>query len=310
MSRLPFIAGNILKNEAVAAGTLRRGKLWISQFPTLSQASDNGKIDIYQIADDSDKHDPGGALKASVMTFMTELTGAVKVPAFMVLHYRGTDPWNRKFQTDQARRLADHLGFEFLRKSDRGVYISVHHKCEGVPEMLEVGDHRVVARFNEFIYSRPFFSRATLNPEIVGNDEMPRGGIYVPELTADSPGTFRLRNTVVRPLGELPWSTLAVNLEIFGESSAEETRQLLEVALKVYRKRRIRVFYDSKNETIGTIIGGIPIQNHSSQGVSLTLVPKGLTSAEQLKIATSEFAFHLPFLPWHEGKLVLTDAAF
>jgi hypothetical protein len=62
------LAGRVLMNESMSAPTVKRANERIGQFQSLMGLRETSKLQVYQIFDDSDKQDPGGYEKASVVT--------------------------------------------------------------------------------------------------------------------------------------------------------------------------------------------------------------------------------------------------
>ena len=307
MQSFPSIAGKVVHGAGISAVAKKRATEWLGSFKSLQTAYSNNKLELWQVRQDSSNDDPGGEDKASAITWETNIALDKRViPAFILLHYRGTDPFNREFQKSQARRLGDSLGVQWLRQQKSGIFLSVHHGFHGVPEKLEVGDHRIVCDFAQLKMS------AKANACDFKIDQKSHATVNVPELFDDAPMTWTSGNVSIRPLGVLPRSTLAIGSPVCpGVDEISNFQALVASALSAYHTRHARILFDSKSDfaRMARLMAGTPSWFNKtvfgSADVALSVIPKGLDSDTQSILAHAEWPAYLPFLPWHTGRFIL-----
>jgi hypothetical protein len=298
----------VFRGSQISTPVLARAKEWISSFSSLGNALEQGRLNLYQIRDDTATDDPGGKDKATALLLETtvQLKSRANVDTLILLHYRGTDPFNRDFQSSQARRLGDFLGIDWLRTRDAGIFLSVHHETMGRPDRFEIGDHRVVCNFQQLDLQPQCGAAVPVISEV-------EDFISIPELSADAKMVWRVGECSIRPLGVMPGSTLAVGSPLCpSPSNSPEFNSLVRSALDAYQCKRARIIFDSKSEFATAALSfqsagrfwtsAVAVE---SSDVALTAIPKGLAPTHQEALVASEWPAYLPFLPWHSGRFVL-----
>jgi hypothetical protein len=307
--QIPAIAGKIFRETSVSLAARTRAAEWVGSFKSLSTAQSEGRLTLWQIRDNAGRDDPGGEDKAAAVVFESslDLRGLGSVPAFVLLHYRGTDPFNRDFQTTQARRLGDSLGMDWLRQRDVGVFLTVHHGIQGDAGRLEIGDHRVVCDFHELL----ILPSKVNQPGVKIAEETTETSVSIPDLARDAPMVWSLGNASIRPLGVLPRSTLAFGSPVVPEISDYPVfESLVGSALNAYGASTARILFDKKSDfrAIAESVSFKPRfwrrPSLSRSGLVVTALPKGLSSSSQETLAGADWPAYLPFLPWHTGRFV------
>jgi len=301
--QISAIAGRVFRGVEVSATAQARATEWIDSFTSLRSAG--SRLTLWQIRDAEIRDDPGGEDKASTLLLESELQldRVGRVPALILLHYRGTDPFNRDFQASQARRLGDILGMDWLKSREAGVFLTVHHGVQGRPERLEIGDHRVVCDFRQLIIS----PRGVADPAglSIAETDSP---VSIPELAADAPMVWRLGNASLRPLGVLPRSVLAIGSPVCPSSGDFKFfEKLVGAALASYGTKTARILFDRKSPFSEIADSAKPFwagSRVSQAQVAITALPKGLSSSGQEALAAAEWPAYLPYLPWHTGRFV------
>ena len=318
------IAGTVLVNEEIESTSLSknletsksrslaRAREWLSAFNSLS-----GSSTVLQIRDTADPNDPGGCEKATVILAQRnfQVSDLFSIPALLVVHSRSTDPYNREFQQWQANRLADAVGISWLSKEARGIFFCVHHSVPLPVQTLEIGDHRVVCEFDEIRWRNNLLFRPPVDPGLVQGTKIPSASF--PDLDADAPGVLSLGGSSIRPLGELPWGTLALG-DPTCAGNISEFSALVNSALRLYGKQTAKIVFDRKSDfekiAAASVRRADGPNRFSGEAVlfpskiAVTAIPKGLTEAEQEALMHTEFSAHLPFLPWHTGRFASSSS--